>query len=61
MFYRVLLYLETNWLGLVAVIRQFLCDRIGDESGLKETAQGLTALQRMSRFSGEDAVQVATT
>ncbi|KAI9869021.1 MAG: hypothetical protein M1813_002844 [Trichoglossum hirsutum] len=45
----------------IAVIRQFLCDRIEDESGLKETAQGLTALQRMSRFSGEDAVQVATT
>ncbi|KAI9782111.1 MAG: hypothetical protein M1839_005457 [Geoglossum umbratile] len=45
----------------ITVIRQFLCDRIEDESGLKETAQGLVALQRMSRFSGDDAVQVATT
>ncbi|KAH0562369.1 hypothetical protein GP486_002935 [Trichoglossum hirsutum] len=45
----------------IAVIREFLCARIEDESGLKETAQGLFTLQQMSRFSGEDAVQVATT
>ncbi|KAH0545058.1 hypothetical protein FGG08_000829 [Glutinoglossum americanum] len=45
----------------IVVIRQFLCDRVEDESGLKEATQGLVALQRMSRFSGEDAVAIATT
>ena len=43
------------------MIRQFLCDRIEDAAGLKETAQGLIALERMSRFTPEDAIQVATT
>ncbi|KAI9857336.1 MAG: hypothetical protein M1824_004886 [Vezdaea acicularis] len=43
----------------VAVTRQFFCDRIDDATGLKESAQGLVALQRSSHFSAEDAAQVA--
>ncbi|KAL7267583.1 hypothetical protein RUND412_009827 [Rhizina undulata] len=45
----------------VAVIAQFLCDRLDDETGLKETAQGLIALQSMQRFGKEEAVLVAST
>ncbi|KAI5850424.1 RNAPII transcription regulator C-terminal-domain-containing protein [Morchella snyderi] len=42
----------------VAVIAQFLCDRLDDESGLKETSTGLIALQAMARFGKDEAVTV---
>jgi DNA repair/transcription protein MET18/MMS19 len=45
-------------LYLVSVVRQFLCDRIEDATGLKESAQGLTALEKCKRFTGEDAQAV---
>ncbi|KAI9761955.1 MAG: hypothetical protein M4579_000738 [Chaenotheca gracillima] len=44
----------------ISVNAQFFCDRIQDASGLKEAASGLLALQRCQRFSGEHAVQIAT-
>ncbi|KAI9845458.1 MAG: hypothetical protein M1838_001720 [Thelocarpon superellum] len=44
----------------IAVTVQFFCDRIHDASGLREAAEGLAAVQRYDRFSGENAVQVAT-
>lgn len=40
---------------LVAVLTQFLTDRLEDETGLKEVAQGLIALMNMPRFSAEEA------
>ena len=43
--------------SVVAVSVQFFGDRINDESGLKEAAQGLKALQKARRFSGDDAIQ----
>jgi hypothetical protein len=43
------------------VIAQFLCDRLEDEAGLKETAQGLVALQKAQRFGKDEATLIATT
>lgn len=43
---------------LVSVITQFLTDRLEDETGLKEVANGLMALLGMQRFSAEDAEKV---
>ncbi|KAF8476066.1 RNAPII transcription regulator C-terminal-domain-containing protein [Kalaharituber pfeilii] len=42
----------------IAVITQFLSDRLEDETGLKEVAQGLIALLKMPRFSAEEAEKV---
>ena len=39
---------------------QFLCDRVVDASGLREAAEGLLAVQRYDRFSGDHATQMAT-
>ncbi|RPA91136.1 ARM repeat-containing protein [Choiromyces venosus 120613-1] len=44
----------------VAVIAQFLCDRLEDETGLKETSRGLFALQKSSRFGKEEATLVSS-
>lgn len=44
----------------MSVIGQFLCDRLDDEAGLKETSQGLIALQKMQRFGKEEAILVAS-
>lgn len=44
----------------MAVIVQFLCDRLEDETGLKETSQGLSALQKSSRFGKEEAILVSS-
>lgn len=44
----------------VSVICQFLCDRLDDETGLKETSQGLVALQKMQRFGKTDATTVTS-
>ncbi|KAF3928046.1 hypothetical protein AA313_de0201859 [Arthrobotrys entomopaga] len=43
----------------VSVITQFLCDRLEDESGLREISQGLIAVTSMTRFQPEDAVMIA--
>jgi hypothetical protein len=40
---------------------QFFCDRVQDASGLKEAVQGLQALQKASKFTGENAVQIMQT
>ncbi|EPS40889.1 hypothetical protein H072_5246 [Dactylellina haptotyla CBS 200.50] len=42
----------------VSVITQFLCDRLEDETGLKEVSQGLLAVAGMTRFQPEDSVMV---
>ncbi|KAI9652551.1 MAG: hypothetical protein M1829_001511 [Trizodia sp. TS-e1964] len=44
-----------------SILCQFLCNRLEDESGLKETAQGLVALQKTSCLTKHDAQLVATT
>ncbi|PWW78340.1 ARM repeat-containing protein [Tuber magnatum] len=58
----VLGYLDPKTLSRqqVAVIAQFLCDRLEDETGLKETSQGLFALQKSSRFGKEEAILVSS-
>ncbi|KAI9788460.1 MAG: hypothetical protein M1816_006896 [Peltula sp. TS41687] len=52
-------FLSRQQIAQVNVSVQFFCDRIRDASGLKEAAQGLQALQRCHRFTGENAVQTA--
>lgn len=42
------------------VIARFLCDRLGDETGLKEIAAALTWLTKMQFFGDGEAIQVAT-
>lgn len=53
-----------SWVNLICskvmVIVQFLCDRLEDETGLKETSQGLFALQKSSRFGKEEATLVSS-
>lgn len=44
----------------VPVITRFLCDRLDDETGLKETAAALTRLTKMHFFGDGEATQVAT-
>lgn len=39
---------------------QFLCDRLDDETGLKEATQGLIAVHKMQRFGKDEAVTVAS-
>ena len=56
--------IRNSWVNLirpkVAVIVQFLCDRLEDETGLKETSQGLFALQKSSRFGKDEATLVSS-
>ncbi|KAG0131695.1 putative DNA repair/transcription protein [Tuber indicum] len=58
----VLGYLDPKTLSRqqVTVIAQFLCDRLEDETGLRETSQGLFALQKSSRFGREEATLVSS-
>ena len=42
------------------VITQFLCDRLEDETGLKEVASGLISLTAMHYFDSDQATKVAT-
>ncbi|KAI5846119.1 RNAPII transcription regulator C-terminal-domain-containing protein [Tricharina praecox] len=42
------------------VITQFLCDRLEDETGLKEVASGLASLTKMHHFDSDQATKVAT-
>jgi DNA repair/transcription protein MET18/MMS19 len=44
----------------VPVIAQFLCDRLEDETGLKEVTSGLTSLARMQHFGNDEALQVTS-
>lgn len=43
---------------IVSVITQFLTDRLEDEAGLKEVANGLMALLSMQRCGSEEAEKV---
>lgn len=47
-------------MGIVSVISRFFCDRLEDETGLKDTAQGLVALHKAQRFGKDDALLVAS-
>jgi hypothetical protein len=47
-------------MGIVSVIARFLCDRLEDETGLKDTAQGLVALQKAQRFGKDEASLIAS-
>ena len=44
---------------IVSVTVQFLCDRLEDAVGLRETAEGLIAVQKHDRFSKDNGMQVA--
>jgi DNA repair/transcription protein MET18/MMS19 len=39
---------------------QFLCDRLEDETGLKEVATGLTSLTKMHFFGNAEATKIMT-
>jgi DNA repair/transcription protein MET18/MMS19 len=44
----------------VPVMTQFLCDRLEDETGLKEVATGLTSLTKMHFFGNAEATKIMT-
>lgn len=44
----------------VSVITQFLCNRLEDEVGLKEVAQGLLAVAGMTKFQPGEAGLIAS-
>lgn len=42
----------------IPFVREFLCDRLEDETGVKETSGALTALAKQKSFTKEDTTGV---